>query len=99
MRLMARQMRPGDGARLAGAFCGHVVAADLNVFLIQIRKAEGAGWSKGRALLKALAISLAAIWASSLLVCVVLFWPVLKFEYWRAHQHQREARTKVPDFP
>jgi hypothetical protein len=50
--------------------------------------------------MKALVINVAAVWAISLLVCVILCWPVIKFEAWRARQHQREAsrETKRPDF-
>ena len=49
---------------------------------------------EGCALVKTLAIGLAALWATSLVTCVILFWPVLKFECWRARQQGEAAKLK-----
>ena len=38
---------------------------------------------------------IAAIWAISLLVCVILFWPIVKSRYWQADQHQRDGMEEL----
>jgi hypothetical protein len=47
--------------------------------------------------MEALANFVAAVWITSLLLCLVIFWPIIRIEYERARQRWHTPGTESKD--